>query len=106
MKIFFLFFEWQLFIYFSFDAELHLVHYKSTYDSFSAAVKDNQADSLAVVGILIKEASKWDQWNNVRDLDSVENLRKAALQRSKPSRGSESSEELEVVLDQLMSGIT
>ena len=96
----------QLFIYFSFDAELHLVHYKSTYDSFSAAVKDNQADSLAVVGILIKEASKWDKWNNVRDLDSVENLRKAALQRSKGSIGPVSSKELEVVLDQLMSGIS
>ena len=39
---------------FSYDAELHLVHYKSTYSDISAAVAAGQPDSLAVVGILIK----------------------------------------------------
>ena len=39
---------------FSYDAELHLVHYKSTYDNFSAAVHDGQPDSLAVVGIFLR----------------------------------------------------
>ena len=40
--------------FFSYDAELHLVHYKSSYDNFSAAVHDGQPDSLAVVGILLR----------------------------------------------------
>ena len=107
IEIFFMFLEWQLFIYFSFDAELHLVHYKSTYDNISAAVADNQPDSLAVVGILIKEASHWDQFDHVRDSESVENLKKAALQLSRPYRGPQSpSEELEVVVGQLMCDIT
>lgn len=39
---------------FSFDAELHLVHYKSSYSSINAAIAADQPDSLAVVGILIK----------------------------------------------------
>ena len=84
-----------------------MVHYKSTYDNISAAVADNQADSLAVVGILIKEASNWDQFDHVRDSESVENLKKAALQLSRPYRGPLApSEEVEVVVDQLMSDIT
>ena len=40
---------------FSFDAELHLVHYKSSYSNIGAAVAANMSDSLAVVGILIKD---------------------------------------------------
>ena len=44
----------QISYIFSYDAELHLVHYKSSYDNFSAAVHDGQPDSLAVVGIFLR----------------------------------------------------
>ena len=53
---------------FSFDAELHLVHYKSTYDNISAAVADGQNDSLAVVGIFMREATKWHQWKGEKGI--------------------------------------
>merc|ERR1712241_545823 len=39
----------------SYDGELHLVHYRSDYDSLSAALEDGQGNSLAVVGIFIEE---------------------------------------------------
>ena len=56
---------------FSYDGELHLVHYKSTYDNISAAIADNQTDSLAVVGIFLREADVWDQWKSGRDAESI-----------------------------------
>ena len=92
---------------FSFDAELHLVHYKSTYDNISAAVADGQNDSLAVVGIFMNEASKWHQWKGERESDSISNLRTAAVDLSRNWRGPAApSAEVEVVIDQLLSGIT
>jgi len=91
----------------SFDAELHLVHYKSTYDNISAAVKDGQPDSLAVVGIFIREATTWDQWRGAKDSDSVNHLRMAALELSKNWKGPAApSAQMEVVMDQFLSGIT
>ena len=43
-----------------YEAELQLIHYKSSYDNFTAAVRDAyQSDSLAIVAILIKEGSKF-----------------------------------------------
>ena len=42
-----------------YEAELQLIHYKSSYDNFTAAVDANQSDSLAIVAILIKEGSKF-----------------------------------------------
>ena len=42
-----------------YEAELQLIHYKSTYDNFTAAVDANQTDSLAIVAILIKEGGKF-----------------------------------------------
>ena len=96
------------FIYsFSYDGELHLVHYKSTYDNISAAIADNQTDSLAVVGIFLREARKWDQWRGSQEADSIKNLRAAALGLSRNWRGPTAPMlDVEIVLDQLISGIT
>jgi len=91
----------------SFDAELHLVHYKSTYDNISAAVEDGQPDSLSVVGIFMREATTWDQWKGAKDSDSVNHLRNAALELSRNWKGPAApSAEMEVVMDQFLSGIT
>ena len=84
-----------------------MVHYKSTYDNISAAVADGQNDSLAVVGIFMNEASKWHQWKGERESDSISNLRTAAVDLSRNWRGPAApSAEVEVVIDQLLSGIT
>ena len=71
---------------FSFDAELHLVHYNSVYDNFSHAVSDGQPNSLSVVGILIKEVTEFDQFN-VQDSESIKNLKMAAQYLARPHKG-------------------
>ena len=58
----------------SFDAELHLVHYKSTYPNFAAAFDAARPDSLAVLGIFLKED------DGVADSESINNLKLAAKQ--------------------------
>lgn len=84
-----------------------MVHYKSSYDNISAAIADNQPDSLSVVGIFLKEATAWDQWGRIDRSETIENLRKASLGLSRPWRGPSSPhEELEVAFDQFVSGIT
>ena len=83
------------------------MHYKSTYDNISAAVADGQPDSLSVVGILVREGTTWDQWGAVQDSDSVNNLRHAALELSRPWKGPRApSKQMNVVMDQLLSEIT
>ena len=83
------------------------MHYKSTYDNISAAVADGQPDSLSVVGILVREATTWNQWRGAQDSDSVNNLRTAALELARPWKGPGApSAQMEVVMDQLLSGIT
>ena len=92
---------------FSYDGELHLVHYKSTYDNISAAVADNQTDSLAVVGIFLREADVWDQWKSGKEAESILNLKSAALGLSRNWRGPTAPNlDMEIVLDQLVSSIT
>ena len=84
-----------------------MVHYKSTYDNISAAIADNQTDSLAVVGIFLREATTWDQWNGGKDAESINNLRTAALGLSRNWRGPTAPHlDMEIVLDQLLSSIT
>ena len=91
----------------SYDGELHLVHYKSTYDNISAAIADNQTDSLAVVGIFLREADVWDQWKSGRDAESILNLKNAALGLSRNWKGPMAPKlDMEIVLDQLVSSIT
>ena len=82
------------------------MHYKSTYDNISAAVADGQPDSLAVVGIFMREVGPFDQFSGVKDSESVDNLRAAALKLSRPFRGPASpTVDLEVVLDQFVSSL-
>ena len=84
-----------------------MVHYKSTYDNISAAIADNQIDSLAVVGIFLREATQWDQWRGVKDAESIQHLRAGALGLSRPWKGSAYPiVDVEIVLDQLLSSIT
>ena len=92
---------------FSYDGELHLVHYKSTYDNISAAIADNQSDSLAVVGLFLREAGTWDQWRGSHDAESIINLKTAALGLSRSWRGPTAPKmDMEIVFDQLLSSIT
>ena len=84
-----------------------MVHYKSVYDNISAAIADNQVDSLAVVGIFLREADTWDQWRSGQDAESIHNLRVAALGLSRNWRGPTAPNlDMEIVLDQLVSSIT
>ena len=86
---------------------MHFVHYKSTFDNISAAVASNESDALAVVGILMQEASPWDQYLAGKPPQSDEMLRKSALELSRPWRGPGApSVELEIVPDQFISEIT
>ena len=86
-----------------------MVHYKSTYDNISAAVADGQPDSLSVVGILVREATtRQVPWRLAQDSDSVNNLRTAALELARlwKGPGAPPSAQMEIVMDQLLSGIT
>ena len=84
-----------------------MVHYNSNYDNISAAIADNQTDSLAVVGIFIREVMPWDQFRGVMDSETITNLKMAANELSQPRRGpSAASTEMEVLLDQFTSAIT
>ena len=84
-----------------------MVHYRSDYDSLAAALADGQGNSLAVVGIFIEETEPWDQYHGVQDSETVDTLKKAANELSKPRRGpTTASTDMEVVLDQFTSGIT
>ena len=58
----------------SYDAELHLVHYKSSYPNFAAAFDAARPDSLAVLGVFLKED------DGVEDSESIENLKRAVKQ--------------------------
>merc|ERR1712038_2191742 len=92
---------------FSFDAELHFVHYSSKFGNISAAVASGDSDALAVVGILIQEASPWDQYVSGKAPESDSMLMKGALELSRPWRGPTGpSVELEVIPDQFISEIT
>ena len=83
---------------------MHYVHFKSSFDNISAAVASNESDALAVVGILIKEVSPWDQYVSGKPPQSDEMLRKSALELSRPWRGPGGpSVELEVIPDQFIS---
>ena len=63
----------------AYDAELHLVHYKSSYKSFADAFDDGQPDSLAVLGIFLEEA------DGISDSESIKNLQEAVRRLAKTS---------------------
>ena len=86
---------------------MHLVHYKSTFESIGAAVASNESDALAVVGILIQEASTWDQHAAGKPSQTGEMLRKGAIELSRAWRGPGApSVDLEVIPDHFISEIT
>ena len=64
----------------SYDAELHLVHYKSSYGSFAAAFDAAKPDSLAVIGIFLEEA------DGIMDSTTIDNLRLAAKELSEGAK--------------------
>ena len=69
-------------------------------------MRGNQADSLAVMVVLIKEDTVWNQMNKGRDSESIEKLRKAASSLARPYRGPSSpTVELELVLDQFIASV-
>jgi len=70
-----------------YDGELHLVHYNEVYDNFSHAVSEGYPNSLAVVGIFLKEVTPWMQETAVQDSATVNSLRKAALELARPWTG-------------------
>ena len=72
--------------FFSYDGELQLIHYKSTYANISEAVAEASMDSLAIVSIFIQEQSEFDQFR-VRDSEAIYNLRMAALKLSQAHAG-------------------
>ena len=63
------------------------MHYNEVYDNFSHAVSEGYPNSLAVVGIFLKEVTPWMQETAVQDSATVNSLRKAALELSRPWTG-------------------
>jgi len=90
-----------------FDGELHLVHYNEVYDNISHAVGEGMPNGLAVVGILLKEVTEWDQYTSVQDSNTVNSLRMGALELARPWYGpSAPSAEIEVRLIDFISSIS
>ena len=93
-------------ISYSYDGELHLVHYKSTFESLGAAAASGESDALAVVGILLIEGTVWDQHGGAPEYESIQSLKIAATKLSRPWRGPGIPEvNMEIVLEQLMGSL-
>ena len=93
-------------LFIRFDGELHLVHYNEVYDNISHAVGEGMPNGLAVVGILLKEVTEWDQYTSVQDSNTVNSLRMGALELARPWYGpSAPSAEIEVRLIDFISSI-
>jgi len=91
----------------SYDGELHLVHYKSTFDDLAAAAASGESDALAVVAIFLDEGTSWDQHRGAQEYESIQKLKMAANKLSTPWRGPQPHVvEMEIVLEQLMGSIT
>ena len=86
----------------SYEAELQLIHYKSSYANFSAAVEDNQTDSIAIVAILIKEGSKFGE-NHIPYPEAIMELLYKVGQLTQSEINTPI--EMEVTLDQFVSNI-
>ena len=94
-------------IFFSYDGELHLVHYKRTFDDLAAAAASGESDALAVVAIFLDEGTSWDQHRGAQEYESIQKLKMAANKLSTPWRGPQPHVvEMEIVLEQLMGSIT
>ena len=94
-------------ISYSYDGELQLVHYKSTFDNFQAAAASGERDALAVVAILLEADSAWDQDRAAPEYESIQSLKIAAIELSRPWRGpGHAKVKTEIVLGQLMGSLT
>ena len=59
------------------------------------------------ISITLREETEWDQHKGGQDSSSMSNLRAAVIQLSRPYRGpGQASINVEIVADQLLSGIT
>ena len=88
----------------SYEAELQLIHYKSSYDNFSAAVEANQTDSLAIVAILIKEGQHHlFEDNHISYPEAIMELMYKATELTRSEINTPI--EMEVTLDQFVSNI-
>ena len=94
-------------ISYSYDGELHLVHYNSNFSNIEEAVASGESDALAVVAILLDEDTVWDQHRGAPEYEPIQSLKKAANKLSCPWRGPGVPEiDMEIVLDQLMGSLT
>ena len=92
---------------FSYDAELHMVHYdNATYSSVDEAITGGTSKALAIVAILLKVNTVWDQFNIGKDSGSLIWLRRGAQELAGKWVGPSSpSVPIEMNLDQFMDEI-
>ena len=89
-------------LYFSYEAEIQFVHYKSSYNNFTDAVDDNQTDSLAIIAVFIAEGSLFgDDYLSFPEAVTELMTQAAALSREEI----DTALEMNVTLDQLVSNI-
>ena len=91
---------------YSYDGELQLVHYKSTFKDLEAAVASGESNALAVVAILLDEGNAWDQHRGAPEYESIQSLKTAANKLSRTRRGPVAAEvDVEIVLEQLVGSL-
>ena len=91
---------------YSYDGELQLVHYKSTFKDLEAAVASGESNALAVVAILLDEGNAWDQHRGTPEHESIQSLKTAANKLSRFRRGPVAAEvDVEIVLEQLVGSL-
>ena len=62
-------------------------------------------DALAVVGILLREHEQWDQFNGIRESNSLWNLKRTSWQLREVSDLDYTDINMEVVLEEFISSI-
>ena len=92
----------QICVLSSYEAEIQFVHYKSSYNSFTEAVADNQTDSLAIVAVFVAEQSFiGDNYLSYPEAVAELMIQAAALSRDEI----DTALDMNVTLDQLVSNI-
>ena len=89
--------------YFSYEAEIQFVHYKSSYNNFTEAVADNQTDSLAILAVFIAEQSYFGDDSHISSSEAVSELMTQALALAREEINT--ALDMNVTLDQLISNI-
>ena len=92
---------------YSYDGELQLFHYKSTYTNFAAAAASGESDALAVVAILLEADTAWDQNRAAQEYESIHSLKMGAIKLSRPWRGpGHAKVDVDIVFAQLLGSLT